>query len=206
MRQDGKDIKLDVARMGNNPGRKAVAKLMLNSFSAKLGQRDNMTQTKFTHELEEFHEMCRSEAVEVHDIHAVNPQCMMVTSTACEDYDEGYFESNIAIPAFTTSYARLKLLNMMEELRDRLLYFDTNSVIYIQKPGEWKPPIRNILGDWDNQLEDGVSHTIRFVLCGPKVHSYETNTGRIEKKVRGMTQNGYTEHIFDLNQATRGIK
>lgn len=38
----------------------------------------------------------------------------------------------------------------------------------------------NILGDWNNELEDGASHIIRFVVCDPKVYSYETSNERIE--------------------------
>lgn len=57
----------------------------------------------------------------------------------------------------------------MEKLGDRLLYYDTNSVIFIQKLRLWELPMKNILGDWDNQLEKGESHNVRFVSCGPKV-------------------------------------
>ena len=88
-----------------------------------------------------------------YDIFAVSPECMMVTITQKDDYNEGNNGVNIAIAAFTTSYARLKLLKMMEKLGERLIYFDTDSVIFIQRPGEWEPPLGNILGDWDNQLE-----------------------------------------------------
>lgn len=35
-----------------------------------------------------------------------------------------------------------------------------------------------------------------------KVYSYETKTGRTEMKLKGMTQNGYTGNILDLDQAT----
>lgn len=53
--------------------------------------------------------MCRSEAVEIQDIYAVNPKCMMVTLTARKDYNEDDHENNITVAAFTTSFARLKL-------------------------------------------------------------------------------------------------
>lgn len=77
----------------------------------------------------------------------------------------------------------------MAKLGDRPLYFDADSVIFTQSPGQWEPPVGNILGDWDNQLDDGKSYIVCFVLCGPKVYSYETNTGRIDMKVKIMTQN-----------------
>lgn len=54
----------------------------------------------------------------------------------------------------------------------------------MHKPGEWAPALGNVLGDWNNQLGQGESHTVRFVLLGPGVHSYETNTGGEELEVR----------------------
>lgn len=52
----------------------------------------------------------------------------------------------------------------------------------------------------------GESHIVRFLFCGPKVYSDETDTERIEMKVKGMTQNGYTENILDLDQATGKLR
>lgn len=36
---------------------------------------------------------------------------------------------------------QVKLLDVMEKLGERLLYFDTDSIIFIQKPGQWEPPM-----------------------------------------------------------------
>lgn len=130
------DMDLDVERMESNPGRKAVAKLMLNSFWEKFDQRDNMNQTKFVQDPKNFYETCRSEAVDIYEIYAVNPECVMFTSTPREDYNEGNLGSNAASPAFTPTYARQKSLSMIEKLGDWLLYFDTGSVIIIQNPGQ----------------------------------------------------------------------
>jgi len=55
--------------------------------------------------------------------------------------------SNNAIAAFTTSYARLRLLDMMRKLDERVLYTDTDSVIYVSKPGDWEPALGTVLGE-----------------------------------------------------------
>ena len=95
---------------------------------------------------------------------------------------------------------------MMEKLDERLIYFDTDSAIFIQRPGEWQPPLGNILGDWDNQLESSESHVVEFVSLGPKVYSYITDTGRTEMKVKGLTQNGYTRNILELDEKTNTLQ
>ena len=104
---------------------------MLNSFWGKFGMRDNLTQTHFIHKPKEFYRLLRSKAKQIHDIHIVTEECAMVTTSQEEDYNEGNSTSNLAFADFTTSYARLRLLDMMRKLNDRVLYTDTDSVIYV---------------------------------------------------------------------------
>lgn len=125
-------ITLDLTRVENNPGRKAVAKLMLNSFWGKCGQGDNITQTKFIHEPKRNYSMCGSETVKIHDMYAVNPKCMMATPATREEHNKSNLGSNIAVAAFITLYARLKVLDMMERLGDCLLCYDMDSVILLK--------------------------------------------------------------------------
>jgi len=75
-----------------------------------------------------------------------------------------------------------------------------NSVIYVSKQGDWEPKLGNVLGDWDGQLEDGETHITSFVSLGPKTYSYVTNTGRVEMKMKSITQNGFTEDILAWNE------
>lgn len=74
MVKQNEGIALDAAKMENNPGRRAVAKLLLNSFRGKFWQRDNKAKTKSIHDPKQVYEMCRSEAVDIHDIYAVNSE------------------------------------------------------------------------------------------------------------------------------------
>lgn len=108
------DIQLHATKIEKNPGSKTIAKLMLNSICEKFSQRDNNDLNKICVWAKHFYDMCKLDAVEIYDIYAVKPKCMMVISTAQDDCNEGNFGSNIAVAAFTTAYARLKLLDMME--------------------------------------------------------------------------------------------
>lgn len=64
----------------------------------------------------------------------------------------------------------------------------------------------SILGDWDDQLEKGESHIVRFVALGPKFYSYQTNTGREELKAKGIMQNGYTEDIVEWDTNRKNLE
>jgi len=122
-----------------------------------------------------------------------------------EEFNEGNNASNLAIAALTTSYARLRLLTMLRQLDERVLYYDTDSVIYTSTPGQWQPQLGSILGDWDDQLEAGETHITSFVSLGPKTYSYVTNTGRVEMKMKSITQNGFTEDILAWNEGNTDL-
>ena len=59
------------------------------------------------------------------------------------------------LAAFTTAYGRLELYTLMEQLQRRVLYHDTDSVVYVSKQGDWNPPLSNYLGGLTSELEDG---------------------------------------------------
>ena len=95
---------------------------------------------------------------------------------------------NIFIACFTISYACLKLYDALDTLQERLLYMHTDSVIYIQKPGEPSIPTGNYLRQYTNELDEG-DHIVEFVVAGPKNYAFNTKQGKQTCKVRGFTLN-----------------
>ena len=51
--------------------------------------------------------------------------------------------SYVIVAAFVTAQARLKLYEPLEKLNERVLYFDTDSIIYYHKSHLWNPTIVN---------------------------------------------------------------
>ena len=98
---------------------------------------------------------------------------------------------NVFIAAFTTSNARHRLYTTLEKLGDRVLYFDTDSVIYrydTTKEEQYMPAIGDHLGQWTNELNVG-EHITRFVSSGPKSYGYFTNLGSSIMKMKGFNRN-----------------
>ena len=62
--------------------------------------------------------------------------------------------------------------------------------------GDPEPLRGTCLGEWDNQLENGEDHIVGFVSLGPKTYAYKTDTGRVEMKIKSITQNGHTENLL----------
>ena len=50
----------------------------------------------------------------------------------------------IFVACFTTCWARLRFCEALDHLQDLILYFDTDSVLFVEYPGN--PPIHSPLG------------------------------------------------------------
>ena len=75
---------MDSGKMIANPGLKAVAKLMLNKF----GMRDTLSKTEFVYAPKRYYDLMRSKANKIHDVHILSDECVMVTHSPDEDYNE----------------------------------------------------------------------------------------------------------------------
>lgn len=79
-------------------------------------------------------------------------------------------KTNIFIASFTTAWARLDLYQYLDKLKEQVLYFDTDSIIYLWKNGLPQVETGPFLGQMKDETE-GVS--IReFVTGGPKNYTY----------------------------------
>ena len=207
-------IRLDPKEIKYNPGLRSLAKLMLNSlwgkymlfrqllvssagrawdvifmffiFVGKFAQRSNLTKTKMIYEPKYFYELLYSSAFEVCDARLVNDDTVEVQYKNTAEFTEQNNKVNVVIAAFTTAYARLKLYDLLDLLQERVLYYDTDSVIYVHKPGKPDPPLGNYLGDLTNELDPG-DYITSFVSGGPKNYAYRTKKGKTDTKIRGIT-------------------
>ena len=123
---------------------------------------------------------------EVSDARLVNDETVEVHYKEKDEFAEQNNKMNIVIAAFTTAYARLKLYDLLDLLQERVLYYDTDSVIYIHEPGKPDPPLGDYLGDLTDELDAG-DYITTFISGGPKNYAYITNEGKSETKIRGIT-------------------
>ncbi|CAB4006372.1 DNA polymerase [Paramuricea clavata] len=169
-------IQLDPRQIVQNPGLRALAKLMLNSFWGKFAQRPNMTKVKIISDPAEYFDLLSSDQINVTDANFINDELIEVHFENVDEFVEADGKTNVVIAAFTTAHARLKLYGVLEQLNRRVLYFDTDSVIYVSKEDEWEPPTGSYLGQLTDELDGGYITT--FVSGGPKNYAYETSTDK----------------------------
>ena len=137
-------------------------------------------------EPKEFFHFLDSTKYEVSDARLVNDEMVEVHYKEKDEFAEQNDKVNIVIAAFTTAYARLKLYDLLDLLQERVLYYDTDSVIYIHEPGKPDPPLGDYLGDLTDELDAG-DYITTFISGGPKNYAYITNNGKSETKIRGIT-------------------
>ena len=183
-----------------NPGRRSTAKLILNSFWGKLGQRTNMSQDKFCTEPEEFFKILTNTSLKVHDFKPVGNNVAYVNYSYKAEFVKPSHNTNIYHALYTTSQARLKLYDLLEKLGNRVLYYDTDSVIFVRTRGEEIPGVElgDFLGDLTSELGYG-DYITRFVSGGPKNYAYTTNQGKTVVKVKGFGLNYETSQKINLD-------
>lgn len=100
--------------------------------------------------------------------------------------------------SFTTSYGRLELYDLLEKLGERVLYCDTDSVIYTYRDGEYDPPLGPYLGELTDELGSGDYINI-FTSSGPKSYGYSTAKGKVCMKAKGITLNAVNSQVIRLD-------
>lgn len=104
---------------------------------------------------------------------------------------------NVAAAAFVTAAGHCVLYDMACQLGFRVLYCDTDSLVYLHRPGWFQPPIGNKLGDWENELppDDFIQE---FVALAPKTYAYQTRKGKFVYHAKGINSNATADAAFTL--------
>ena len=161
---------------------------MFNSIGGKFGQKPNKTQVKEFDDPSKLHEFHDSDKYDVRYVSVLTEQRVEIHYKHQLQDDPVSPNLNIFIACFTTCHARLKLYEALDQLQERVLYFDTDSVIFKTSTGQKKPDLGDYLGDLKNELSEGDTIT-QFASGGPKNYGYQTKQGKQECKVRGISLN-----------------
>ena len=136
----------------------------------------------------------------------MNDEMVEVVYKQVDDEESVQVNINIFVACFTTCWARLKLYR--EGLRkvppERVLYFDTDSIIFSHRPGEPTPPTGDHLGEFTSELKPG-DHIVEFAAAGPKNYGYRTKDGKVECKVRGFTLNTRGQEQLNFERLKQNV-
>lgn len=200
---------LNPIEIEKNPVRRTIAKLFLNCLWGKFAQRLQLPKIEYLTQQEQLTKMLQDTTLEVKGIELLNnlkkPDSDMILINYVEkkDFIEDCPFGNVVLAAFTTAHARLHLYDTLEKLGERVLYFDTDSIIYQHVDGLYNPTIVNSLGGWTDELEGG--HITKFMSGGPKNYAFETDTGKTVQKVKGLTLNHRASQIVTMDALEKMI-
>ena len=199
-------ISLEKSNIVKNPGLRSLSKLALNSFYRKFGQCTNLRKTVLVDDLGVLFNFFADPSKEIADFHLMSDKIIAVEFNNSKDFESQSLDTNVTIASFCTAYARLKLWTVLNKLQERVLYHDTDSIIFSAKDLDYIPELGEYLGELTNELScsemgcKGCSgHYIEeFVSCGPKNYSYKVNTGQTVCKVRGFSLNYENSKIINF--------
>lgn len=89
---------------------------------------------------------------------------------------------NIFVVPFTKAFRHLKLYSFLEPLQDRVLYNNTDSLIYITKDGQITLKLGNYLRDLTDELKGNT--ILEFVAAGPTIYAYQTRANKVAQCVK----------------------
>ena len=143
---------------------RAIGKLVLNSFWGKFGQRQDLPQTEYVDKADRYFSLLTSDSQQVTGVSFVNDDMVFIQWMNDENFIEQSGKVNVIIAAYTTAQARLKLYSYFEQLDRRSVYADTDSVVFLSRPGEWEPPLDCYLGGMTDEVAEEKSRKYQGVF------------------------------------------
>ncbi|KAL0147866.1 hypothetical protein M9458_056825 [Cirrhinus mrigala] len=191
-------IKLNLDKIELNPARRSIMKLILNSLWGRFCLREGLPTTEIVKDPEQFARHIFGTEHEIRYFSFVSDAVAIVQWSYANGKAAPTRDVNVFLGAFTTAHARLELYDVMERLGDRLLYCDTDSLIYTAKDGEYEPPLGPYLSDLTDEVGPG-DHITLFLSAGPKSYGYVTAKGKVCMKVKGITLNAVNSEVITLD-------
>ena len=171
-------VYLEKDKIKHNPGQRTVMKALLNSLWGKLAQNEDSTVVSFVDSLDELLALVNDQSVEVTSLDFISDNIVRTTHRKTGSL-VSLGNRNVIIASFVTAYARLELFKVLHKLQENVLYYDTDSVIYVEDILRGKClETGKYLGDLTDELSDVKSSEKwieQFSSAGPKSYSYRTN-------------------------------
>lgn len=186
-----------------NPVKKKVAKIMLNSGWGKHCQRPNLAQSKIIQRNDMGAEREFMQGYD-HGYFKITSIIPMKHGTAyertdCAKSNPNLHDSYIPAGVFVPAYGRLLLYEQMSRLGKRVLYHDTDSIVYIYDPTEeYNVPTSDIWGDWGEEDVSKIGIE-SFTAIAPKSYGYRLSNGKEMIKFKGVSVKHSHRDILNLS-------
>ncbi|KAF3698279.1 hypothetical protein EXN66_Car013960 [Channa argus] len=185
-----------------NKAVRSCNKLLLNSLWGRFSMRTDLPHCELITEPSRFTQLMFSDHYDVRQFCFISEEVALVQWRHADKRASKTNDVNVFIGAMTTAHARLMLFDLIDKLQERVLYCDTDSVVFTSKDGDWIPPLGPYLGDLTDEINDGdvcglpeEDFITEFVSGGLKCYAYVTKRGKTQVKCKGVTLNAKNASI-----------
>ncbi|KAL3071424.1 hypothetical protein niasHS_016708 [Heterodera schachtii] len=129
-------VRLEAARIKPNPGLRYIAKLCLNSLWGRFALRNRLTKTEIVDNDADLGKLLNDDKIELSSLDQLTDRFWMVCYKTKDEHVVEHEASNIVIALWTTSAARLHLLESMQQVyctEDHVQRHDTQLAYTVNK-------------------------------------------------------------------------
>lgn len=176
----------DYAEQTGNKSARYLAKLAANTYWGAMAKNADNLSIKFFTSVDDFYDFLNKESIQIKDLHSLGTKLKLTYRTLSEMIETPK-RTSLITAIFVTSQARIKLYNYMHQIgSERVIYCDTDSVLWIRKKYETVPfTVGSLCGQMSNEIEKDYpnSHISRFVSLGPKSYAYDVHNNLSGERV-----------------------
>jgi hypothetical protein len=172
---------------------------MLNNLWGRYGMRQNKTQTKFITQFSDLQRIHDDPSLEITGVRVITENVIQAMyRKVSEEFVPTSMDTNIYVAIATTAWARMQLYEDLDRLKERVVYCDTDSIIYMASENADENLVTgNFLGQMGNELDED-DYIEDFVSGGPKNYGYRTKKGKTCVKVKGFTLNSTNAPVLSF--------
>lgn len=191
--------------------KKQTSKTMLNSGWGKHAQRPFMNRTvMFDRETDMHHEFLNlfTEKTQVVSLREFgNESTLMTTKHFSKELPPNLKDGYIAAAAYVPAYGRIQLWREMNKLGKRVLYHDTDSLIYVYDPQLYNIPEGKRLGEWEiEDVDKDNGGIVEFVSAGPKTYGFKTRLNdQTVVKCKGIALKDSMRALFNFETLKKNV-
>ncbi|GFT56857.1 DNA_pol_B_2 domain-containing protein [Trichonephila clavipes] len=149
-------------------------------------------------ELEDFYRIVLNDAIKDLNMIFLNDDCVEMQYKMKDEYAKDNFNTNVYVAAFTTSSARIRLYEIMDKLGDKVLYSDTDSIMYIDD-GTNTIETGCMLGEWTDELEKD-QYIQHWISPASKDYAYRLNNGKVKESGTNLFEHRFSAGIAHLDK------
>jgi len=192
-------VLLEKDKIKKNSGMKLLSKICLNSLWGKFGQNDELPTTAYIKNDAWFKLLKRhaDKKVELKNEILIDDDTLYVSYIEKEESRTSLMTTNLALAGFVTANARLRLYKELYKLDKRVIYCDTDSIIYEYDKSKYNVEEGDCLGQWE--LEENGNLKEVYALA-PKTYGYTSLDGEQKYKCKGITLSYGNKTHFTYNK------